>query len=425
MSSSPDVSVLILTRNEEGNIGPLLKEVRGILSELAVAFEMIVVDGGSIDKTVAEAKRAGANCVLQTEKSYASALRQGLRMTKGNYVLTLDADQSHPAGLIRELWRHRGRADLLIASRFIPGGDSKTSWLRTCLSRILNAVFSKVLHIPVSDFSSGYRLYRRSLLTPGRYFSKHFDILPEILVKAYAAGYSAHEIPLKYRPRRKGKSSADIVRFGLAFFGTLARMWVLRNSIESADYDHRAYDSPIFLQRYWQRKRHEIIRNYIDRSKKILDIGCGSSRIIQDLPEAVALDVAVHKLRFLKKTNRFRVQASTFHLPFAAQSFEQAIHSQVIEHIPFDAVIYRELERVLSPGGVLVIGTPDYGRIWWPLIEFFYDKLLPNAYAHEHITHYTKRSLVEVLEKHGFKVLDHRYICGGELIIKARKVRRV
>ena len=53
------------------------------------------------------------------------------------------------------------------------------------------------------------------------------------------------------------------LKFGIAYLRTLGRMWQLRNSVESADYDYRAYDSPIWLQRYWQRKRHQIILDFV------------------------------------------------------------------------------------------------------------------------------------------------------------------
>lgn len=240
--------------------------------------------------------------------------------------------------------------------------------------------------------------------------------LIELCVHAYAEGYAI---------RSAGQLAAlrsNVAEDARGFFRLAARLWTLRNSVESADYDHRAFSSAIPLQRYWQRRRHRIILGYLRGRGAILDVGCGSSRIIQTLPEAVAFDYAARKLRYLRPTNRLRVRGSTHALPFATAVFDQVIHSQVLEHVPYDEGIFREVNRVMKIGGTFVVGTPDYGRIWWPITEYCYQKVLPNAYADEHITHYTFPSLSEVLIRHGFKVLDHAYICGGELIMQTEKI---
>src|SRR3989304_2458880 len=96
----------------------------------------------------------------------------------------------------------------------------------------------------------------------------------------------------------------------------------LRNSVESADYDYRAFDSPVWLQRYWQRTRHRIILGYLDGRDGILDVGCGSSRIILDLPGAVGMDILQNKLRWLRPHHRLLVRASCDRLPFHDGSFD-------------------------------------------------------------------------------------------------------
>ena len=76
---------------------------------------------------------------------------------------------------------------------------------------------------------------------------------------------------------------------------------------------------------------------------------------------------------------------------------------------------------MLEPGGVLVLGTPDYGRPLWHVLEWIYGKILPDAYAHEHITHFTRQSLLARLRGMGYEVLDCRYVGFCEMIVKARK----
>ncbi len=98
-----------------------------------------------------------------------------------------------------------------------------------------------------------------------------------------------------------------------------------------------------------------------------------------------------------------------------------AICSEVIEHVPNDPKWCEELIRVLTPGGRLIIGTPDYGGWSWPVIEWIYGKLMPHAYADEHITHYTRQSLIEQLASYGFEPVACDYILRGEMILSFRK----
>jgi SAM-dependent methyltransferase len=109
------------------------------------------------------------------------------------------------------------------------------------------------------------------------------------------------------------------------------------------------------------------------------------------------------------------------HLPFGDASFPAVVCSQVIEHIPRCPGLWGEIRRVITPGGLLVLGTPDYGRLAWRLTERLYGLLIPGGYADEHITRYTRRSLVAELAAAGFTVLDYRYVGGGELILRCRR----
>jgi SAM-dependent methyltransferase len=194
-----------------------------------------------------------------------------------------------------------------------------------------------------------------------------------------------------------------------------------RNSVKSADYDHRAFDSWIPLQRYWQRARFRVIRGMVDGRNRILDIGCGSSRIVQTLPQAVGMDMQIRKLRWLRAPGRQLVQASLMRLPFPDGTFDCVICSEVIEHIPSDRVELGDMVRVLSPGGLLVLGTPDYGRWRWRALEGAYKRVFPQGYATEHINPYTRDQLRHELERLGLLVEDVCYVGGSEMIFKAVK----
>jgi SAM-dependent methyltransferase len=275
--------------------------------------------------------------------------------------------------------------------------------------------------VPIKDLSSGFRLYRASAIREQRITSRDFDVLQQILVQAFAEGWRVQEVPFTYQPRKYGSSNARVLRVGIACLRTFGQLWKLRNSILAADYDDRAHDSRIFLQRYWQRERFRHVMNLIAGEGPVLDVGCGSSRIVGSLPPgSVGVDILQRKLRYARRFSKPLVRASGFALPFPDSSFSCVLCSQVIEHVPKDAPILDELCRVLRPGGRLVLGTPDYAKWQWVYVEKLYG-LVPGGYKDEHISHYTNSELARIMQARGLHFEQERYILKGELIMALRK----
>jgi len=392
-----------------------------VLRELNAESALYIVDGGSTDGTPELAAELGAQVIQQKGRGYGGATRTAFEQIDAEYILTLDADFSHHPAFIRYLFAARHEAEIIIASRYASQGYADMPWTRKVLSGTLNWVFRHALDIPVRDLSSGFRLYhRRSIDRLGLQYDT-YAILQEILVKAYCEGYRIREIPFHYLPRRHGTTHARLFHFGVVYLQALASMWKLRNSIDSADYDTRAFFSKIPLQRWWQRKRYKIILNFIGDKLNVLDTGCGSTQMMNGAPQMVCMDILHRKLRFMRRPGRRLVNANTFALPFKDNAFDVVLSSQVIEHIPGDPMVFRELVRCVQPGGTLIVGTPDYGRWQWPLIEKLYGWFNPSGYADEHVTHYTFDSLKARLEEAGCEVQEHAYIMKAELIVRARK----
>jgi dolichol-phosphate mannosyltransferase len=224
----PDLSIVIPAWNERENLEVLLPALNRMVARLGVRAEIIVADGGSRDGTAAAAKALGAVAVQQVERGYGGAVLMGFDTSRAPWVITMDADLSHEPSFIEELWKRRERADLLIASRWVPGGGADMSGFRALLSHILNRTFTLVLRLPFRDISSGFRLYRRSMLKDVRPEARDFDFLEEILIRAHILGRRIEEVPFYYKPRGSGSSHARLIKFGWAFVKTLARMWRLR-----------------------------------------------------------------------------------------------------------------------------------------------------------------------------------------------------
>ncbi len=230
-SNSPaslDLSIIIPTLNEAGNIGPLITRCLATIAQLGVRAEILVVDGGSQDGTVKEASDAGGRVIRQEGRGYGGALRTGFSAAQGRHVQTMDSDLSHEPEVIASLWKARDQADIVIASRYVPGGGGEMPALRAVLSRILNVVFTRAFRLPIHDISSGFRLYRRSVLERVSFHATDFDVLEEILILIANQGGTLTEVPFLYRPRQAGRSHAKLFKFGVAYCRTFYQMWKLR-----------------------------------------------------------------------------------------------------------------------------------------------------------------------------------------------------
>jgi len=351
--------------------------------------------------------------------AYGDMLRTARDNAQGEWLATMEAPSLDDASLLFGMWHRRTDADLLIASRYIFGGSARMPFIRARLSRWMNWLYRKGLSVHVHDLSAARRMYRMRVLKHVDIQGQDFDVLMEVLLKFMAEGGKIIEVPWHFESSRYRQRPGTMARLATSSLVTFRKLHALRNSVGFPEYDSRAYDSRIWLQKYWQRKRFQIIRSF-EGGGLTLDAGCGTSRIIATRPEMVAMDLKFSRLLFLKNSNPRRIQATAGELPFANEAFDSVVSSQVIEHTPEDSCI-RECLRVLRPGGTLVLGTPDYGRIWWPITEKIYGWVKRGGYAEEHITHYTLKSLCDELEKRGCTIEDYKYICGGELIIKATK----
>lgn len=412
-----ELSIIIPALNEQGNLVTLLPCSCKVVSGGSPEYEIILVDGGSQDRTREIAKQLGARVLVQSEPGYGGALKEGFNAARGRYILTMDADLSHDPDFVRDIWEARERAAIIVASRYVNGGFSEAPLMRKILSRILNWVFGKGLSLPIRDLSSGFRLYNASAIRDLHLNNSDFDILLEVLIKCFSQGWKVAEIPFHYTSRKEGHSHVKLLRLGIAYLKTFWRMWGLRNSILSADYDARAFDSRIPMQRYWQRRRYALVTAPAEGAACCLDIGCGSSRILGGLDSALGLDIELSKLRYASKYGKPLVNASVYALPFADDSFDCVVCSQVIEHLGQEPQPFREMARVVKSGGRLVIGTPDYGGLPWRIIEPIYRFFLPGGYADEHISHYTRENLIPLIESYGFTLQQVRYICAAEMIL--------
>ena len=184
-----DLSIVIPALHEAENLYYLLPQIHDVLSSLNIQVEVIIVDEFADENTTSVASEYQAILLQPETRGYGNALLAGFRYSHGNYIVTMDADLSHPPEFLRVFWEARDSADVLIASRYVKGGKAIMPFTRFILSKILNVFFSRGLDLGIKDMSSGYRMYSRKTIIVDNIIGTNFNILQELLVKSLANGF--------------------------------------------------------------------------------------------------------------------------------------------------------------------------------------------------------------------------------------------
>jgi dolichol-phosphate mannosyltransferase len=224
----PHVSVVLPAWREEENLRLLLPRVKAALGELGRPWEVLVVDAPTpIDATPEICRAEGVRHVARAPTgSYGDAFRTALREARGELIACMDADGSHAPELLPALLARAEAADLVIGSRYVDGGFTENPWILRLMSRVVNACYTLVLSLPVSDVSNSLRVYRAGLVRGIPLTCDHFDVLEEVLVKMRRrhAGLRIVEVPVTFRRRMFGQTKRNLVTFALGFAVTLVRL---------------------------------------------------------------------------------------------------------------------------------------------------------------------------------------------------------
>lgn len=222
------LSLIIPAYREEENLRLLLPRVRAALTGFGAPFEIIVVDTvAPFDLTRKVCEEAGARSVPRgPTNSYGDAVRTGLAIASGEWIAFMDADGSHAPEMVLALIAKLPDYDVVVGSRYVPGGHTENSWVLRLMSRIVNACFSIVLGLPVRDVSNSLKIYRASLIKPLRLRTENFDIIEEILFKLVRKNSSLRivEVPVNFRKRMFGETKRNLAVFMLSYAITLFRL---------------------------------------------------------------------------------------------------------------------------------------------------------------------------------------------------------
>ena len=211
------ISIIIPTYNESENIIKILHTIGEILPK-SVSTQAIVVDDNSPDGTgklvedyLKNVKKMADYTIeiihRKAKDGLGSAILKGIQQAKGDTIVVMDSDFSHPPQIIPKLVESikKYQCDIVVASRYIKGGEIKGwSLKRKIISKFATFIAKKGLGIDTKDPMSGFFAFKRNIIKGLNLDAIGYKILLEILVKT--KNVSIKEIPYTFQDRELGSS---------------------------------------------------------------------------------------------------------------------------------------------------------------------------------------------------------------------------
>jgi dolichol-phosphate mannosyltransferase len=212
--------VVVPTYNERDTIAEMLTQ----LLERPARPDVLVVDDGSPDGTADLVRAAMDRCpervhLLQRGRkqglgrAYAAGFADAIQAGSYDVIVQMDADGSHDPADVDALIAATDHADLVIGSRYVPGGDSAgLTGAREVLSRGGNVYARLLLRTGVNDLTGGFKAWRADLLSQLLGTSTQSDgygFQIEMTLRAVRAGARVREVPITFHERRAGTSKMN------------------------------------------------------------------------------------------------------------------------------------------------------------------------------------------------------------------------
>ena len=237
------VLVVIPTYNESESIESLLKRLNSARMQISDKYEIdiLIVDDNSPDQTAVIAKNlqlSGLKVLSRQYKSglgpaYLAGFKQGL-LEKYDYFVEMDADLSHQPEQLIDLLNAASKVDLVIGTRWIPGG-SVVNWpkRRKWISKLGTGYASFALNLPYKDLTSGYRVLPREFLSQLDFSlieTRGYGFQIEMALKAIESDFGIKQVPITFVERENGYSKMSLAIIWEAW--SMVTIWALRRLIK-------------------------------------------------------------------------------------------------------------------------------------------------------------------------------------------------
>jgi glycosyltransferase involved in cell wall biosynthesis len=212
-AEAPTYSIVIPLYNEAENVEPLYRELKPVLERLGAPYEVIFVDDGSQDGTyevlLALHREDPTVHLVRLSRNFGqtAALAAGFDFARGAIIIAMDGDLHHdPQDIPRLLETLQQGYDIVSGWRKDRPDDFLT---RRLPSRIANWIMARLSGVPLRDFGSTFKAYRREIIKNIRLYGELHRFIPAL---ASLVGARIAEIPVRARPRYRGQSKYGLSR---------------------------------------------------------------------------------------------------------------------------------------------------------------------------------------------------------------------
>jgi dolichol-phosphate mannosyltransferase len=231
--TQPKTLICLPTYNERENLPLMVEAIHGTVPEVHI----LVIDDGSPDGTgqiadgiaaqdprvhvLHRSKKQGLGRAYIAGFSWALARDYAL-------IFEMDCDFSHPVRYLPEFLKKSEQFDVVLGSRYIPGGGTQDwDWRRRLISRGGNTYAQAILGLPFKDLTGGFKCFHRKVLEAlplGEIVSNGYVFQIEMTYRSVLLGFSVGEVPIQFPDRTRGQSkmTGGIVR------EAVTKVWALR-----------------------------------------------------------------------------------------------------------------------------------------------------------------------------------------------------
>lgn len=228
MKKNIKYSVVLPCYQEANNLSLLLPELNRVLDKTGERYEILVIDTKEpLDNTAEVSEQNSARYINRMpENYYGDAVRTGIEKARGEWIIFMDSDGSHPPEFLAKMLDNIQDNDLVIASRYMKGGSTENPPLLVFVSKLLNKVYTILLRLNCQDISNSFRVYRAEQLKTIKLQCNNFDVVEEVLYKLIKTfpGFKIKEIPFAFKKRLHGESKRSMIVFIYSYLRTLVKL---------------------------------------------------------------------------------------------------------------------------------------------------------------------------------------------------------